>query len=96
MLDIDDDFRAHTLPHTHTTNNTAFIRVPHGGHSVDDSHLVHTCMSSCTRELNLILKEIRMITDKMRKKDEDDEVSCRMSPVEFCPNESVQQYDRGR
>ncbi|XP_042877433.1 neuronal acetylcholine receptor subunit alpha-7-like isoform X2 [Penaeus japonicus] len=74
VLDIDDDFRAHTLPHTHTTNNTAFIRVPHGGHSVDDSHLVHTCMSSCTRELNLILKEIRMITDKMRKKDEDDEV----------------------
>ncbi|KAK8753595.1 hypothetical protein OTU49_000510, partial [Cherax quadricarinatus] len=77
VLDIDDDFRAHTLPHTHTTNtnNTAgFIRVPHGGHSVDDSHLVHTCMSSCTRELNLILKEIRVITDKMRKEDEDGEV----------------------
>ncbi|XP_045112725.1 acetylcholine receptor subunit alpha-type acr-16-like isoform X6 [Portunus trituberculatus] len=77
VLDIDDDFRAHTLPHTHTTNtnNTAgFIRVPHGGHSVDDSHLVHTCMSSCTRELNLILKEIRIITDKMRKEDEESEV----------------------
>ncbi|KAK7086711.1 Neuronal acetylcholine receptor subunit alpha-7 [Halocaridina rubra] len=75
VLDIDDDFRAHTLPHTHTTNNTAgFIRVPHGGHSVDDSHLVHTCMSSCTRELNLILKEIRVITDKMRKNDEEGEV----------------------
>ncbi|XP_042208227.1 neuronal acetylcholine receptor subunit alpha-7-like isoform X2 [Homarus americanus] len=78
VLDIDDDFRAHTLPHTHTTNtnNTAgYIRVPHGGHSVDDSHLVHTCMSSCTRELNLILKEIRVITDKMRKDDEDGEVA---------------------
>jgi len=85
VLDIDDDFRAHTLPHRsssqaglniHSTNNTAgFIRVPHGGHSVDDSHLVHTCMSSCTRELNLILKEIRMITDKMRKDDEEAEVS---------------------
>ncbi|XP_063864568.1 acetylcholine receptor subunit alpha-type acr-16-like isoform X4 [Scylla paramamosain] len=77
VLDIDDDFRAHTLPHTHTTNtnNTAgFIRVPHGGHSVDDSHLVHTCMSSCTRELNLILKEIRIITDKMRKEDEESDV----------------------
>ncbi|XP_071531412.1 neuronal acetylcholine receptor subunit alpha-7-like isoform X7 [Panulirus ornatus] len=78
VLDIDDDFRAHTLPHTHTTNtnNTAgFIRVPHGGHSVDDTHLVHTCMSSCTRELNLILKEVRIITDKMRKDDEDGEVA---------------------
>ncbi|XP_064092152.1 neuronal acetylcholine receptor subunit alpha-7-like isoform X22 [Macrobrachium nipponense] len=76
VLDIDDDFRAHTLPHTHTTNNTAgFMRVPHGGHSVDDTHLVHTCMSSCTRELNLILKEIRVITDKMRKDDDDEEIA---------------------
>ncbi|XP_068211467.1 neuronal acetylcholine receptor subunit alpha-7-like isoform X6 [Palaemon carinicauda] len=76
VLDIDDDFRAHTLPHTHTTNNTAgFMRPPHGGHSVDDTHLVHTCMSSCTRELNLILKEIRVITDKMRKDDDEEEVA---------------------
>ena len=41
---------------------------------MDDSHLVHTCMSACTRELNLILKEIRVITDKMRKDDEEEEV----------------------
>ena len=75
VLDIDDDFRAHTLPHSHNTNNTAsFLRLPHGGHSVDDSHLVHTCMSACTRELNLILKEVRVITDKMRKDDEESEV----------------------
>lgn len=80
VLDIDDDFRAHTLPHPgHNTNNSTgpggIIRIPHSGHSVDDSHLVHTCMSQCTRELSLILKEIRVITDKMRKDDEEFEVS---------------------
>ena len=41
---------------------------------MDDTHLVHTCMSQCTRELNLILKEVRVITDKMRKEEEDSEV----------------------
>lgn len=78
VLDIDDDFRAHTLPHPGHTNNSTpgggIIRIPHSGHSVDDSHLVHTCMSQCTRELNLILKEIKVITDKMRKEDEESEV----------------------
>ncbi|XP_018022912.1 acetylcholine receptor subunit alpha-type acr-16 [Hyalella azteca] len=80
VLDIDDDFRAHTLPHPgHTTNNSTSVggimRIPHTGHSVDDTHLVHTCMSQCTRELNLILKEIKVITDKLRKDDEEYEVT---------------------
>jgi nicotinic acetylcholine receptor len=65
VLDIDDDFR-----HTGTLQSSStagFLRVAGGGH--DDPQIVHNCLGP-HRELSLILKEIRVITDKLRKEDE--------------------------
>jgi nicotinic acetylcholine receptor, invertebrate len=71
VLDIDDDFR-----HTGTlqsSSTTGFLRVSGGG-GHDEPQIVHNCIGS-HRELSLILKEIRVITEKYRKEDEAAEVT---------------------
>ncbi|XP_055847513.1 neuronal acetylcholine receptor subunit alpha-7-like isoform X2 [Episyrphus balteatus] len=90
VLDIDDDFRHNcrpmtpggTLPH-----NTAFYRTvygqgddgsigPIGSTRMPDAVTHHTCIKSSTEyELGLILKEIRFITDQLRKEDEDNDIA---------------------
>ncbi|XP_059487027.1 neuronal acetylcholine receptor subunit alpha-7-like isoform X3 [Neocloeon triangulifer] len=72
VLDIDDDFR-----HTGTlqsSSTTGFLRVSGGGGGHDEPQIVHNCIGS-HRELSLILKEIRVITEKYRKEDEAAEVT---------------------
>lgn len=69
VLDIDDDFRHGTLQ---SSSTTGFIRVSGGGH--EESPIVHNCLGP-HRELSLILKELRVITDKLRKEDEAEEVT---------------------
>ncbi|CAG0912693.1 unnamed protein product [Notodromas monacha] len=70
----DDDLRT----------GTGFMRRPGMGPGVgfDDlhsmtlsSHTSHPCLAGSQRELALILKEIRFITDRMRKNEEDLEVT---------------------
>ncbi|XP_067620203.1 acetylcholine receptor subunit alpha-type acr-16-like [Eurosta solidaginis] len=90
VLDIDDDFRhncrpmtpAGTLPH-----NPAFYRTvygqgddgsigPIGSTRMPDAVTHHTCIKSATEyELGLILKEIRFITDQLRKEDEENDIA---------------------
>ncbi|TDG46017.1 hypothetical protein AWZ03_007548 [Drosophila navojoa] len=90
VLDIDDDFRHNcrpmtpggTLPH-----NPAFYRTvygqgddgsigPIGSTRMPDAVTHHTCIKSSTEyELGLILKEIRFITDQLRKEDEDNDIA---------------------
>ncbi|XP_001988383.2 neuronal acetylcholine receptor subunit alpha-7 [Drosophila grimshawi] len=90
VLDIDDDFRHNcrpmtpggTLPH-----NPAFYRTvygqgddgsigPIGSTRMPDAVTHHTCIKSSTEyELGLILKEIRFITDQLRKDDEDNDIA---------------------
>jgi nicotinic acetylcholine receptor len=67
VLDMDDDFRPATLRTPHSTPGWRI-----GGSHEDPiaatvSH--HPCLGA-HRELSLILKELRMITDKIRKDDE--------------------------
>lgn len=60
VLDIDDDFRQ-------TANSTSYLRVSSG---VDDgSASGHSCLG-VQRELTAILKEVRFITNRMRKDDD--------------------------
>ncbi|XP_017132279.1 neuronal acetylcholine receptor subunit alpha-7 [Drosophila elegans] len=90
VLDIDDDFRHNcrpmtpggTLPH-----NPAFYRTvygqgddgsigPIGSTRMPDAVTHHTCIKSSTEyELGLILKEIRFITDQLRKDDECNDIA---------------------
>ncbi|XP_034129040.1 neuronal acetylcholine receptor subunit alpha-7 [Drosophila guanche] len=90
VLDIDDDFRHNcrpmtpggTLPH-----NPAFYRTvygqgddgsigPIGSTRMPDAVSHHTCIKSSTEyELGLILKEIRFITDQLRKDDESNDIA---------------------
>ncbi|KAI9577960.1 hypothetical protein GQX74_014104 [Glossina fuscipes] len=89
VLDIDDDFRncrpmtpGGTLPH-----NPAFYRTvygqgddgsigPIGSTRMPDAVTHHSCIKSSTEyELSLILKEIRFITDQLRKEDEEDDIA---------------------
>ncbi|XP_039276495.1 neuronal acetylcholine receptor subunit alpha-7 isoform X12 [Nilaparvata lugens] len=69
VLDIDDDFRhggggGGTLQ----SSSHSFLR----GH--EDGSVLHSCLGP-HRELTLILKELRVITDKLRKEDEASEVT---------------------
>ncbi|XP_075214857.1 neuronal acetylcholine receptor subunit alpha-7-like [Lycorma delicatula] len=64
VLDIDDDFRHGTLQ----SSSHSFLR----GH--EDGGVLHSCLGP-HRELTLILKELRTITDKLRKEDEASEVT---------------------
>ncbi|XP_013097313.2 neuronal acetylcholine receptor subunit alpha-7 isoform X2 [Stomoxys calcitrans] len=89
VLDIDDDFRnvrpmtpGGTLPH-----NPAFYRTvygqgddgsigPIGSTRMPDAVTHHTCIKTQTEyELSLILKEIRFITDQLRKEDEENDIA---------------------
>uniref|UniRef100_T1IUD0 Uncharacterized protein n=1 Tax=Strigamia maritima TaxID=126957 RepID=T1IUD0_STRMM len=67
VLDIDDDFRQQT------SNSTSFLRMSSGVEEGGGSAAVHTCVST-QRELAAILKELRFITNRMRKDDEAAEV----------------------
>ncbi|XP_067002120.2 neuronal acetylcholine receptor subunit alpha-7 [Anabrus simplex] len=88
VLDIDDDFRHHSG--TLQASSAGFLRGPHthredgggGGGGGGGGTLLHGggggAGSSCLgphRELTLILKELRVITDKLRKEDEAAEVT---------------------
>ncbi|XP_069672480.1 neuronal acetylcholine receptor subunit alpha-7-like isoform X4 [Periplaneta americana] len=81
VLDIDDDFRHHTG--TLQTSAAGFLRGAHTHHEDGGGGggtLLHGGGggSSCLgphRELTLILKELRVITDKLRKEDEAAEVT---------------------
>ncbi|XP_021913495.1 neuronal acetylcholine receptor subunit alpha-7-like isoform X7 [Zootermopsis nevadensis] len=86
VLDIDDDFRHHpgALQTSSAVSATGYLRGSHAHH--DDGGggggtLLHggsgnssTCLGP-HRELTLILKELRVITDKLRKEDEAAEVT---------------------
>ncbi|XP_037082240.1 acetylcholine receptor subunit alpha-type acr-16-like [Pollicipes pollicipes] len=69
VLDMDDDFRG---AGAQQANSASYIRLP--GQSVDDLTM-HSCLAGCSRELQLILKELRTITDKMRSDDHEAEVT---------------------
>lgn len=71
VLDMDDDFRAPASSGL-GANSASFIRLP--GQSSDELSS-HSCLSSCSRELQLIIKELRTITDKMRRDDEEADVT---------------------
>ncbi|PSN42989.1 hypothetical protein C0J52_22943 [Blattella germanica] len=84
VLDIDDDFRHHsgTLQTSSAVSAAGFLRGAHTHH--EDGGGGGTLLhgggggSSCLgphRELTLILKELRVITDKLRKEDEAAEVT---------------------
>ncbi|XP_023333966.1 neuronal acetylcholine receptor subunit alpha-7 isoform X2 [Eurytemora carolleeae] len=73
VLDMDDDFRPGGSTHstffpTHNNmvhKNGGFIRVTHNTQPFED-----TFPTGIQKELNLILKEIRIITDKIKEHDE--------------------------
>ncbi|XP_055713776.1 neuronal acetylcholine receptor subunit alpha-7 isoform X1 [Phlebotomus papatasi] len=87
VLDIDDDFRCNhrctsgTLPHNPTYYRTVFRQGDDGSVGpVSDARMhetiSHTCLSSSAEyELALILKELRWITDQLRKEDENSDVT---------------------
>ena len=51
--------------------NSSYLRIT--GNSLDDSSLHHSCIST-QRELQMILKELRYLTDRMRKEDEEADI----------------------
>ncbi|XP_065565157.1 acetylcholine receptor subunit alpha-type acr-16-like isoform X11 [Artemia franciscana] len=77
VLDIDDDFRQHTVTATTTiaSGMGSFNRIsstpapPH-----EDSTLFYNACFGSHRELSLILKELRFITEKMNEDKEEDEI----------------------
>uniref|UniRef100_A0A1B0CQW6 Neurotransmitter-gated ion-channel transmembrane domain-containing protein n=4 Tax=Lutzomyia longipalpis TaxID=7200 RepID=A0A1B0CQW6_LUTLO len=87
VLDIDDDFRCNhrctsgTLPHNPTYYRTVFRQGDDGSVGpVSDARMhetiSHTCLSSSAEyELALILKELRWITDQLRKEDENTDIT---------------------
>ncbi|XP_035782508.1 neuronal acetylcholine receptor subunit alpha-7-like [Anopheles aquasalis] len=90
VLDIDDDFRHNcrpltpggTLPHNPTYFRTVYSSDdgsigPIGTNRMPDAIAPpHTCFtSSADYELALILKEIRFITDQIRKEDEESDIA---------------------
>jgi len=85
VLDMDDDFRpSSTLPHSHVHphhpshahppqhNNGGFIRLPNNSlpPQAEENALASSLQPGVHRELSLILKEIRVITDKIRYDEE--------------------------
>jgi nicotinic acetylcholine receptor len=74
VLDIEDDIRG-TMGMgmgmgmgLHNPNSASYIRIT--GNTMDDSSNMHTCLSA-QRELQMILKELRYVTGKMKKDDDD-------------------------
>lgn len=78
VLDLDDDFRqvnnTQNIASSGGNNCGGFIRVQPSGALDDPSTAMHSCFS-IQRELIAILKELRYVTNKMREKDETDEVA---------------------
>uniref|UniRef100_A0A2S2QPY4 Acetylcholine receptor subunit alpha-type acr-16 n=1 Tax=Sipha flava TaxID=143950 RepID=A0A2S2QPY4_9HEMI len=68
VLDIDDDFRASVLSHRAAYNNGA------AASTSSPASESRTVCNYSARELQLILQEVRHITDYMRKQEEDQEV----------------------
>ncbi|KAI9589513.1 hypothetical protein GQX74_007682 [Glossina fuscipes] len=90
VLDIDDDFRCNhrcasaTLPHQPTYYRTMYRQGDDGsvgpvgpvGDTRMHEAISHTCLSSSAEyELALILKELRWITDQLKKEDETGDIT---------------------
>ena len=81
VLDIDDDIRGTMgmgmgmgmgmAMGMHSNSTNSYLRIT--GNSMDDSATMHNCLSA-QRELQMILKELRYVTGRMKKGDEDSEV----------------------
>ncbi|XP_037079753.1 neuronal acetylcholine receptor subunit alpha-7-like isoform X4 [Pollicipes pollicipes] len=70
VLDMDDDFRGLApAPLSLAANSAAYTRLP-PGQSVDDL-AAPGCMAGCARELHLILRELRTVTDRLRQEDDE-------------------------
>ncbi|KAI5744421.1 hypothetical protein M8J76_002097 [Diaphorina citri] len=69
VLDIDDDFRHNTLQ---SSSHTFLRHDDSGGGTI--LHATTSCIGP-HRELTLILKELRVITDKIQKEDEAAEIT---------------------
>ena len=67
VLDIDDDLRHQPA----LTYNSGSIGMRITGNSIDDSSSSYQSCVGAQRELMMILKELRYITAKMRKQEED-------------------------
>ncbi|XP_037509764.1 neuronal acetylcholine receptor subunit alpha-7 [Rhipicephalus sanguineus] len=70
VLDIDDDFRTANRA---AASNCHGTRTPYLGGGGGGESTVHACVHS-SRELNLILRELRFITSRMRKDEQEREV----------------------
>lgn len=72
VLDIDDDFRT---ANSAAASDCHAARTPFlgGGGAGGGASTVHACVHS-SRELNLILRELRFITSRMRKDEQEREV----------------------
>uniref|UniRef100_T1GTW7 Neurotransmitter-gated ion-channel transmembrane domain-containing protein n=1 Tax=Megaselia scalaris TaxID=36166 RepID=T1GTW7_MEGSC len=71
-----------TLPHSNAFYRTVYAQAddgsigPIGSTRMPDAVTHHTCIKTSTDyELGLILKEIRFITDQLRKEDEDNDIA---------------------
>jgi len=71
VLDMDDDFvPSSALPaHNHQQKNGGFVRSS-GSTEKDESNTASSYPTGVPRELSLILKEIKVITDKIRDDEE--------------------------
>ncbi|XP_043210131.1 neuronal acetylcholine receptor subunit alpha-7-like isoform X11 [Amphibalanus amphitrite] len=71
VLDMDDDYRGGLAPGplTLAANSANYTRLP-PGQSVDDL-AAPGCLAGCARELQLILRELRTVTDRLRQDDEE-------------------------
>lgn len=72
VLDIDDDFRHHSATLQSSGHAAPYLRSH--AHPDEAALLPGSCLGP-HRELTLILKELRVITDKLRKEDEASEVT---------------------
>lgn len=75
VLDIDDDFRHHTATLQTSGHAAAGYLRSHAHHDDGSGSLLPGSCLGPHRELTLILKELRVITDKLRKEDEATEVT---------------------
>jgi len=81
VLDMDDDFRG--VPSAPLgVNSAAYTRLPinnaatygRGGHSMDELAATTPgggCLAGCARELQLILRELRVVTDRLRQEEDE-------------------------
>lgn len=80
VLDMDDDFRGVASAPPLGVNSAAYTRLPVNsgavysrGQSMDElgGSSVQGCMAGCTRELQMILRELRTVTDRLRSDEEE-------------------------